>query len=550
MNDTAPASRAGTMFGQYRLTRLLGKGGFGEVYEAEDTTLHRRVALKLIAPAYSHDSAFRERLFREAMHAGSLHELHVVSIHGWGEIDGQVYIDMRLVDGIDLSKVLSSFGPLSPPRAVAIVRQIASALDAAHAEQMIHRDVKPANVLITRDDTACLVDFGLANAATDTRLTITGATIGSFAYLAPERLTSAPVDHRADIYALACLLYECLTGSTPFPVAEHAALIAAHLMAPIPRPSTDRPGVPSEFDHVVARGMAKDPTRRYASAGDLALAAHHALTAPDRDRAENILLNAECPQPSPVRDPGVYRRQATSTVQEDVGPPSSSVPPYSRPGANPATSTPPHGHPQAQPAWTPSPFTGYRRPSQFAYPPMQAGPPVVNPQRPAAKQRDNRHRIPLGVTASVLIALIVVGVGIFIAESHSGVSSPSTRPPPSPDSSSPSTISPSTISPNTISPSANSNADTQYLADLTKSGVIVVKDRNTAINTGHFACRQLSEGATWGPLLQALAPPTDTGIAGGAGLDTPSGADEQVLVEAAVKNYCPENSSKVPPGFH
>jgi serine/threonine protein kinase, bacterial len=514
MNDSAPASRAGTMFGHYRLTRLLGRGGFGEVYEAEDTTLNRRVALKLIAPAYSHDSAFRERLFREAMHAGRLHDLHVVSIHGWGEIDGQVYIDMRLVEGIDLSKILDRSGPLSPPRAVAIVRQIASALDAAHAEQMIHRDIKPANVLLTRDDTACLVDFGLASAATDTRLTKTGGTIGTFAYMAPERLTGAPVDHRADIYALACLLYECLTGSTPFASAEYAALIAAHLMAPVPRASTNRPGVPSEFDQVIACGMAKDPNHRYASAGDLALAAHHALTAPDRHRAENILLNAEAPQPPPVHGPDTYRRQAAPTVQEDVGPSSISVTPHGR-------------------AWTPSPFTGARPPNQFAYPPMQAGPPAVNPQQPTAKRRDNLHWIPIGVSAAVLIALIVVGVGLWNARSHSGVSS-STRPPP----------------PASTSPSAASNADTQFLFDLTKAGVIVVKDRNTAINTGHFACRQLSSGATWGPLLQALAPPTDTGIAGGAGLDTPSGADEQVLVESAVKNYCPENSSKVPPGFN
>jgi serine/threonine protein kinase len=524
MNDTAPASRAGTMFGQYRLTRLLGKGGFGEVYEAEDTNLHRRVALKLIAPAYSHDSAFRERLFREAMHAGSLHELHVVSIHGWGEIDGQVYIDMRLVDGIDLSKVLSSSGPLSPPRAVAIVRQIASALDAAHAEQMIHRDIKPANVLLTRDDTACLVDFGLANAATDTRLTNTGGTIGTFAYMAPERLTSGPVDHRTDVYALACLLYECLTGSTPYPVADHAALITAHLMAPVPRPSMNRPGVPSEFDHVIACGMAKDPSNRYASAGNLALAAHHALTATDRDRAENILLNAEAPQPPPAHGPDTHRRPAAPTVRDDVRPPPISV-----------TSTPPHWRLQGQPAWTPPPFAGDRQPNQFAYPPMQAGPPAVSPQQPTTKRRDKLPWFPIGVTAAVLIALVVVGVGIWNARSPSGVSSPSTGPPPTPASS---------------SPSATSNADTQYLFDLTKAGVIVVKDRNTAINTGHFACRQLSEGATWGPLLQALAPPTDTGIAGGAGLDTPSGADTQVLVEAAVKNYCPENSSKVPPGFH
>jgi serine/threonine protein kinase len=150
-------SRAGSRFGHYQLRRLLGSGGFGEVYEAEDTEMHRIVALKLIAAPYSQNPVFRERLFREARNAGRLHEPHVVPIHHCGEVDGQLYIDMRLVEGTDLDTVLARSGPLDPARAVAIVRQIASALDAAHAEKMIHRDVKPANILLTEDDFACLV---------------------------------------------------------------------------------------------------------------------------------------------------------------------------------------------------------------------------------------------------------------------------------------------------------------------------------------------------------------------------------------------------------
>ena len=137
-------------------------------------------------------------------------------IHQCGEIDGQLYIDMRLIDGTDLQHVLARDEPLSPTRAVTIVRQIAAALDAAHSAQMVHRDVKPANILLTGDDFACLVDFGLANAATDAKLTSSGTTIGTFAYMAPERLRNAEVSHRADIYALACVLYECLTGSPPY----------------------------------------------------------------------------------------------------------------------------------------------------------------------------------------------------------------------------------------------------------------------------------------------------------------------------------------------
>lgn len=274
-------SRVGTRFGPYLLRRLLGTGGFGEVYEAEDTVMHRVVALKLLSSSYSHNPAFRERLFREARTAGRLHDPHVVPIHGCGEIEGQLYIDMRLIDGTDLQSTLERDGALGPARSVNIVRQIAAALDAAHAETVIHRDVKPANILLGKDDFACLVDFGLANAATDTKLTSEGTTIGSFAYLAPERLASGEVTPGADIYALACVLHECLTGASPFENrTEIPALVAAHLTSPPPRPSQQRPGIPVGFDEVIARGMAKEPERRYRSAGELGAAAQRALGTP------------------------------------------------------------------------------------------------------------------------------------------------------------------------------------------------------------------------------------------------------------------------------
>jgi len=275
--NQSPGSRVGSRFGPYLLLKLLGSGGFGEVYEAEDTAMNRVVALKLLSSSYSHNPAFRERLFREARTAGRLHEPHVVPIHSCGEIDGQLYIDMRLIDGTDLQGVLDRGGALDPARAVNIVRQIAAALDAAHAQQVIHRDVKPANILLGDDDFACLVDFGLANAATDTKLTSEGTTIGTFAYLAPERLASGRVTPGADVYALTCVLYECLTGSMPYLRDEIPALVAAHLTAPPPRPSQQRPGVPAGFDEVIARGMAKNPDHRFRTAGELATAARRAL---------------------------------------------------------------------------------------------------------------------------------------------------------------------------------------------------------------------------------------------------------------------------------
>ena len=272
-----PGLRPGATFGHYRLRRLLGRGGFGEVFEAEDTVMERTVALKLLASGYSDNDAFRQRLFREARNAGKLHEPHVVPIHHCGEIDGQLYIDMRLIDGTDLQKTLSHSGSLSPARSVGIVRQIAAAVNAAHNADIIHRDIKPANILLADDDFAYLVDFGLANAATDAKLTSSGMTIGTFAYMAPERFSNTDVDHRADIYALACVLYECLTGTTPYPHGDLPALMHAHLTAPIPKPSQRRLTIPAGFDDVIAVGLAKKPSDRFTTANDLAAAARHAL---------------------------------------------------------------------------------------------------------------------------------------------------------------------------------------------------------------------------------------------------------------------------------
>lgn len=288
MGETTADSREGSQFGPYRLRRLIGRGGMGDVYEAEDTVRERIVALKLMSQTLSNDPVFRSRMQREARTAGRLQEPHVVPIHDFGEIDGQLYVDMRLIDGKDLAGILKSYGPLSPPRAVAIVRQIGSALDAAHAAGVLHRDVKPENILVSADDFAYLVDFGIASATSDEKLTQFGTTLGTVKYMAPERFGDSQVTQRADIYALACVLYECLTGSPPY-TGDQFSVMGAHLHQPIPRPSAARPGVPAGFDSVIARGMAKDPADRYATCGDLSAAAYAALAAPDQDRATDIL---------------------------------------------------------------------------------------------------------------------------------------------------------------------------------------------------------------------------------------------------------------------
>ena len=266
----------------------------GEVYEAEDSRKGRVVALKLISPQFSDEPMFRTRMQREAGAAGRLTEPHVVPIHDYGEINGQLYLDMRLIDGSNLATTLKRTGPMSPPRAVAIVRQVAAALDAAHAAGVTHRDVKPENILITGDDFAYLVDFGIARAAADQGLTQTGAAMGTYKYMAPERFSDHEVTYRSDIYSLACVLGECLTGTPPFRADSIERLVAAHLMEPAPRPSQLRPGrVPPALDQVIAKGMAKNPADRYHSASELANAALHALTAPDQHQAESILQHGE-----------------------------------------------------------------------------------------------------------------------------------------------------------------------------------------------------------------------------------------------------------------
>src|ERR1700758_3671494 len=294
MNDADSGSRVGTRFGPYQLRRLLGRGGMGEVYEAEDTRKHRVVALKLMSQQFSTDAMFRARMQREADTAGRLTEAHIVPIHDYGDIDGQFYVEMRMIDGVSLRSMLTSYGPLSPARTVAIVGQIAAALDAAHASGVTHRDVKPENILVTKDDFAYLVDFGIARAATDPGLTQSGIAMGTYNYMAPERFTGDEVTYRSDIYALACVLDECLTGAPPYRADSVERLIAGHLLEPVPRPSQLRPGrVPRALDPVIGKGMAKDPADRYFSAGDLAVAAHSALTVPEQHQEATILQQGE-----------------------------------------------------------------------------------------------------------------------------------------------------------------------------------------------------------------------------------------------------------------
>lgn len=291
----------GVEFGRYRLIELLGRGGMGEVWRAFDDQTQRVVAVKVLPAHLADDPQFEQRFRREAFAAAGLASPHVVPIHHFGEIDGRLYVDMRLIEGRDLHQILTE-GALPLSQAVSIIEQVASALQAAHRIGLIHRDVKPSNILVGEDDFAYLIDFGIARTAGQTSLTATSGVVGTWAYMAPERLSSDQTDSRADVYALACVLHECLTGAQPFPASSLERQIAAHIAEPPPRPSTVQPTVPTAMDAVIAKGMAKDPDQRFQSVKDLAAAARAAMTTyPD-----SAPIPRQYPQaPQPPREPFV-----------------------------------------------------------------------------------------------------------------------------------------------------------------------------------------------------------------------------------------------------
>ena len=273
----------GTELAGYRVEGVLGRGGMGVVYLATDLQLKRRVALKILAPELAQDQAFRDRFVRESETAASLEDPNVVPIHEAGEADGQLFIAMRYVEGTDLGTLIREMGQLDPIRTASIVSQVASALDAAHERGLVHRDVKPANILISRRDRSrgehvYLTDFGLIRRmAHATSLTKTGQFMGTIDYVAPEQIRGQQVDGRADVYSLGCVLYECLTGRAPFAGDIEVAVLYAQLEEPSPKPTALRPELPAAVDDVVAKAMAKQPQDRYGTAGALAEDAREAL---------------------------------------------------------------------------------------------------------------------------------------------------------------------------------------------------------------------------------------------------------------------------------
>ena len=264
----------------------------GEVYRATQLSLDRPVALKLIAPEFTRDGDFAERFRHEARAAARLRHANILPVYETGEDDGLLFLSMALVEGRDLATIVEE-GPVDPERAAAIVAQVAEALDAAHASGLVHRDVKPANVLVEERDGhehAYLSDFGLAKSADASRAgpTRTGTFVGTINYVAPEQITHGRADARSDVYSLGCLLYEALTGEPPFRRDSDVATLWAHVHDETPSVTAGRANFPPAFDEVLAKALAKDPDERYLSAGDLgraALAAAHGEAVPGRGRS-------------------------------------------------------------------------------------------------------------------------------------------------------------------------------------------------------------------------------------------------------------------------
>jgi serine/threonine protein kinase len=265
-------SLIGSELAGYRIEALIGRGGMGAVYRAQEAGLERKVALKVIAPELAQDTHFRDRFLRESQIAASLDHPHVIPILKAGEEDGLLFLAMRYVEGTDLARLLAKEGALEPRRAVQLLEQVAEALDAAHELGLVHRDVKPSNVLIASaagKEHCYLADFGLTKrTASLSGVSAPGQVVGTLEYVAPEQITGDPLDARSDVYSLGCVVYECLTGQAPLPRATDVALLWAHVHEePLP-PSKAKPELPRELDSVLARALAKEPARRYGSHGE------------------------------------------------------------------------------------------------------------------------------------------------------------------------------------------------------------------------------------------------------------------------------------------
>ncbi len=330
----------GTVVGAYRIESFLGRGGMGVVYAAEHIALGRRVALKVVAPELVSDVAFRDRFLREARLAASLEHANIIPVHDAGQDGATLYLAMRFVDGENLGAILEREKRVEPARTLRILTKVADALDEAHRNGLVHRDVKPDNILLgygERD--VYLTDFGLVRRLDSrTRLTKTGFMMGTLNYMAPEVLRGEDIDARTDVYSLTCVLFECLAGRPPFARPSEPAVISSHLVDPPPSISAERSELPGSIDAVIARGMAKDRTARFATCGELLAAARAALEGTGSSGGATTFA----PPPAPP-DTGPVLRKDTPPNPVPVTDPGGSIPPPPWTGSGPQREDAPSG---------------------------------------------------------------------------------------------------------------------------------------------------------------------------------------------------------------
>ncbi|GAB2702610.1 serine/threonine-protein kinase [Nocardia thraciensis] len=422
-------------FGKYRLERQIGRGAVGEVWLARDTAAERSVALKILTISAAEDPSYRRRFEREARVGAGLDNPHIVPIHGFGEQDGRLYLDMAYVPGIDLAARLRA-GAIGLPEAVDIVSQIATALDAAHAAGLIHRDVKPANIIVHASGFAYLIDFGIARAPNQTTITATGFTVGTLAYMAPERFTG-DADARSDIYSLACVLFECLTAQRPFGDTDPAQQLHGHLREEPPRPSAGNPAIPVALDAVIARGMAKEPADRYGTAGELAAAARAAVGMPHPVPRTPPVLEPEDQQTRQLSGHTPWPTAASPTAAADPGlaasPEHPGVQAYPPAPPQPTRALPEIAAAQASsseqtralPGSTAAQSNSSAQPTPTRFLPGQAPPPRPTlvatqlggqlPAEPPVRQQPPRGGRSIVKTATILVGVGVVGLAAIAA---------------------------------------------------------------------------------------------------------------------------------------
>ncbi|GLZ49801.1 hypothetical protein Acsp06_59860 [Actinomycetospora sp. NBRC 106375] len=427
----APTMVGGEEFGPYRLQRLIGRGGMGEVFQAYDVGQDREVAVKRLLTHMADDAEFQKRFRRESRVAARLRNPHVVPIHTYGQIEGRLFLDMRLVDGCDLERLLLDEGRLPVDRAVAVIGQVASALESAHREGLVHRDVKPSNILLDRgsgeEDFVYLADFGITRASSgrSQSLTASHVVVGSLQYMAPEQF-DGNAGPAADIYSLGCVFFQCLTGTPPFEVDGLPSLMKAHTDSVPPAPSARCPEVDAAFDAVVERAMAKDPADRHASAAEFARDARAALA---RSTGGGSV-------PTPAAGFAVASvPAATGSGAEELGSVDTgsgvtaalTAPPRSGGGTGESTTGSPSGSGPDHDAETVVRGPGGPPNSGGSLPDGSGREPGDGAGR--AGTRSHRSLL-LAALAVVLVAIVVVAVGVIVAQERPATGAPGAPPAP------------------------------------------------------------------------------------------------------------------------